>query len=89
MRALRWLPCCPRLPPPGEHALSPLHEGALVTRGVKHVIRTDVLYQAQTTVACTALPLRDSTSHTDLKDVEGVEATSEDANEGAAPAGAA
>ena len=30
----------------GEHALSPLHEGSAVTRGVKHVVRTDVLYRA-------------------------------------------
>ena len=28
----------------GEHALSPLHEGALVRSGVKRVVRTDVLY---------------------------------------------
>ena len=28
----------------GHHPLSPLHEGALVTRGVKYVARTDVLY---------------------------------------------
>ena len=30
----------------GEHPLSPWHEGSPVTRGVKHVIRTDVLYCA-------------------------------------------
>ena len=29
----------------GEHPLSPLHEGSLVARGTKHVIRTDVLYR--------------------------------------------
>ena len=28
----------------GEHELSPLHEGSLVTRGVKRIIRSDVLY---------------------------------------------
>lgn len=28
----------------GEHELSPLHEGSLVTRGVKHIVRSDVLY---------------------------------------------
>lgn len=28
----------------GSHPLSPLHEGSRVTQGVKHVIRTDVLY---------------------------------------------
>lgn len=28
----------------GEHPLSPLHEGSEVTRGIKHVIRSDVLY---------------------------------------------
>ena len=27
----------------GEHELSPLHEGSLVTRGVKHIVRSDVL----------------------------------------------
>ena len=30
----------------GEHSCSPLHEGSAVTRGVKHVVRTDVLYRA-------------------------------------------
>jgi len=28
----------------GDHELSPLHEGSLVTRGVKHIVRSDVLY---------------------------------------------
>ena len=28
----------------GMQPLSPLHEGSPVTRGVKHVVRTDVLY---------------------------------------------
>ena len=28
----------------GEHPLSPLHEGSRVLRGVKHVVRTDILY---------------------------------------------
>ena len=28
----------------GEHALSPLHEGSQLTRGVKHIVRSDVLY---------------------------------------------
>ena len=28
----------------GEHSLSPLHEGSQVTRGVKHIVRSDVLY---------------------------------------------
>ena len=28
----------------GEHELSMLHEGSEVTRGVKHVVRSDVLY---------------------------------------------
>lgn len=28
----------------GEHPLSPLHEGALVTRGTKYIVRSDVLY---------------------------------------------
>ena len=28
----------------GEHESSPLHEGSLVTRGVKRVLRSDVLY---------------------------------------------
>ena len=28
----------------GEHALSPLHEGSLVTRGLKRIVRSDVLY---------------------------------------------
>jgi hypothetical protein len=28
----------------GEHELSPLHEGSLVTRGLKRIVRTDVLY---------------------------------------------
>eukprot|EP00965_Chrysotila_dentata_P103258 3408408-Pleurochrysis_carterae.AAC.4 len=30
----------------GEHALSPLHEGSLVTRGVKTIVRSDVLYMS-------------------------------------------
>ena len=30
--------------PHGHHPASPLHEGELVTRGVKYVARTDVLY---------------------------------------------
>ena len=28
----------------GEHHLSPLHEGSLVTRGIKRIVRSDVLY---------------------------------------------
>jgi hypothetical protein len=28
----------------GEHHMSPLHEGSLVTRGIKRIIRSDVLY---------------------------------------------
>jgi hypothetical protein len=28
----------------GEHPLSPLHEGSLVTAGTKTVVRSDVLY---------------------------------------------
>ena len=28
----------------GEHELSLLHEGSLVTRGVKRIVRSDVLY---------------------------------------------
>jgi hypothetical protein len=28
----------------GEHPLSPLHEGSLVTRGIKRIVRSDVLY---------------------------------------------
>ena len=28
----------------GDHELSPLHEGSLVTRGVKRIVRSDVLY---------------------------------------------
>lgn len=28
----------------GNHQLSPLHEGSLVTRGVKRIVRSDVLY---------------------------------------------
>ena len=29
--------------PHGAHPLSPLHEGSCVSRGLKHVVRTDVL----------------------------------------------
>eukprot|EP00933_Yihiella_yeosuensis_P027046 TRINITY_DN20980_c1_g3_i1.p1 TRINITY_DN20980_c1_g3~~TRINITY_DN20980_c1_g3_i1.p1 ORF type:complete len:311 (-),score=50.64 TRINITY_DN20980_c1_g3_i1:3-839(-) len=29
----------------GDHPLSPLHEGGLVTRGTKYIIRSDVLYK--------------------------------------------
>eukprot|EP00931_Biecheleriopsis_adriatica_P079240 TRINITY_DN52643_c0_g1_i1.p1 TRINITY_DN52643_c0_g1~~TRINITY_DN52643_c0_g1_i1.p1 ORF type:complete len:342 (-),score=71.31 TRINITY_DN52643_c0_g1_i1:55-1080(-) len=29
----------------GEHPLSPLHEGGLVTKGTKYIIRSDVLYK--------------------------------------------
>ena len=28
----------------GDHPLSPLHEGSLVTKGVKRIVRSDVLY---------------------------------------------
>lgn len=28
----------------GEHPLSPLHEGSLVTAGTKTIVRSDVLY---------------------------------------------
>lgn len=34
----------------GEHPLSPLHEGSEVTRGVKVVVRTDVMYRASAEV---------------------------------------
>ena len=30
----------------GHHPLSPLHDGAPVPRGVKYVVRTDVMYRA-------------------------------------------
>ena len=29
----------------GEHPLSPLHEGGLVTNGTKYIVRSDVLYK--------------------------------------------
>lgn len=32
----------------GNHPLSPLHEGAVVTQGIKYVVRTDVLYDVST-----------------------------------------
>lgn len=35
----------------GEHPLSPLHEGSLVTRGTKHIVRSDVLYSLPATSA--------------------------------------
>ena len=44
----------------GDHPLSPWHEGSLVTRGAKHVIRTDVLCEcdaAHTHCARAASPL--------------------------------
>jgi len=31
----------------GQHPLSPLHEGSLVTSGTKYIVRTDVLYMTQ------------------------------------------
>lgn len=31
----------------GDHPLSPLHEGGLVTSGTKYIIRSDVLYKLQ------------------------------------------
>ena len=33
----------------GEHELSLLHEGSLVTRGVKRIVRSDVLYMLHPT----------------------------------------
>lgn len=39
----------------GEHELSMLHEGSLVTQGVKHIVRSDVLYTPATCSAGAAM----------------------------------